>query len=444
MKDKKKESLFNIIRLVGDVLIIHLSFIIAFHLRFEEIMINNLRAYYQNMPFIIIFSLIIFSLYNLYSNQILKPVNDNLLAFIPACIIIILFSVTVSYFFQTYQFPRSIFLIALPILIFLLILWRYLLLIVQKKFTKNKNIILIGSKKNTNKLKTNIDKYTNNGFNIKKIILNTDFEKLDKKEKSQVIKEINPDIIFISFDLPIKDKKELFYLSLDSDWTISIIPEFYEIMVAGGKLNQIGELPFYNIISMSNNNYLFKRIFEVIFSMLTIIILFPLIILISLMIKIDSQGPVFHKQDRVSKNGQKFIIYKFRTMVKNAEKKSGPILSTKSDSRTTRFGRFLRKTKLDELPQFYNVLRGDISLIGPRPERSHFINKYNRNIKDYHYRQKVKSGLTGLAQIYGFYNTEPEDKLRMDLIYINNRNILFDLKIILNTLKTIFTGNKFK
>ena len=178
--------------------------------------------------------------------------------------------------------------------------------------------------------------------------------------------------------------------------------------------------------------------------MLTIIILFPLIILISLMIKIDSQGPVFHKQDRVSKNGQKFIIYKFRTMVKNAEKKSGPILSTKSDSRTTRFGRFLRKTKLDELPQFYNVLRGDISLIGPRPERSHFINKYNRNIKDYHYRQKVKSGLTGLAQIYGFYNTEPEDKLRMDLIYINNRNILFDLKIILNTLKTIFTGNKFK
>lgn len=445
MKENITESLFNIIRLLGDVLIIHLSFIIAFHLRFSEIKMENLRAYYQNMPFIIIFAIVVFSLYNLYRDQTRKPVSDILHVFIPACIIIVMFSVAASYFFQTYQFPRSIFLIVLPVMIFLLISWRYLLIKIQKKFIKNKGIILIGSEKTTQKLKNTIHKYTNDGFNIKKIILKEDFEKLEKKKKSQIIKEIDPDIIFISFDISIKDKKELFYLSLDNQWTISIIPEFYEIMIAGGKLEQIGEFPIYNIVSMNNNDkYILKRFFEVVFSLLALILLSPLFLFISLIIKIDSRGPVFYKQNRISKNGQKFIIYKFRTMVKDAEKNTGPILSSNIDPRTTRFGKFLRKTRLDELPQFLNVLKGDISLIGPRPERPHFVNLYNKNIKHFHYRQKVKGGLTGLAQIYGFYNTDPEDKLRMDLIYANNRNILFDLKIILNTLKIVLTGHKFK
>ena len=443
MKKKRTELIFTILRLIGDILVIHFSYILAFHIRFEQINPLNINAYYRNMPFIIIFSIIIFQLYNLYEEQTRKPLSDIFYAFIPATIIITLFSVTLSYYFQTYKFPRSIFLIVLPILFILLIVWRYLLLVIQKKFVGTMDIILIGSKISTDKLKDNIYNFTNNGFNIKKIITKDSFEKLNKKEKRELLNDINPEIIFITSDISIKDKKELFYISLEKNWEISLVPEFYEIMVAGGRLDQIGEFPVYNIKSLKeNDSSILKRTFDILISSISLIILSPFILIISILIKLNSEGPVFYKQKRISKYGKEFDVYKFRTMVNNAERNTGPVLSDDNDSRITTIGKFLRKTRLDEVPQLYNVLKGDMSLIGPRPERPHFVKQFKEEIENYEYRHHVKSGITGLAQIYGFYSTDPEEKLRMDLIYANNNNILFDLKIILNTLKVILIGKK--
>jgi len=443
MENKNREKIFNVIRVLGDIVVINGAFILSFYIRLNEIFSTNIEAYFKSMPFILIFSILIFSMFNLYKDQTRKPLSDILYAFIPASFVIILFSVTLSYFFQTYKFPRSVFLLTLPILIIFMIVWRYFLIRIEKHYESPKKVVIIGSNNLINKLRKNIKKHTNKGYNIIDTINKDKFHSLTEKELKDELNKIKPDILFITSDISIADKKELFYISIEEDWEISIVPEFYEIMISGGDLKQIGEFPVYNIKSLKERNgSILKRLLDGTASLTALIILSPIILIISILIKLTSRGPIFYEQYRVSEDGKEFKVYKFRTMVQNAEKNTGPVLSNSNDSRVTKVGKFLRKTRLDEVPQLINVLKGDMSLIGPRPERPHFVNKFKKEIQDYEFRHHIKSGITGLAQINGFYSTDPEEKLRMDLIYANNNNIIFDLKIILNTLKVILIGHK--
>jgi lipopolysaccharide/colanic/teichoic acid biosynthesis glycosyltransferase len=166
----------------------------------------------------------------------------------------------------------------------------------------------------------------------------------------------------------------------------------------------------------------------------------PLFPLLALLIKLDSRGPVFHKQERVGQDGRVFELWKFRSMREDAERQTGPVWSTAKDSRVTRVGRYLRRTRLDELPQIYNVLRGDMSLVGPRPERPHFVAQLCRDIPYYNLRHCVKPGLTGWAQINYRYGHSVEDaleKLQYDLFYIKNISWLLDSVILFDTAKTV-------
>jgi lipopolysaccharide/colanic/teichoic acid biosynthesis glycosyltransferase len=171
----------------------------------------------------------------------------------------------------------------------------------------------------------------------------------------------------------------------------------------------------------------------------SILILFfslPVTILIPLLIKISSSGPVFYKQQRVGKDGRLFMLYKFRTMVKYAEKEVGPVLASRNDPRVTNVGKFLRATRLDEIPQLINVLKGDMSLVGPRPERPHFVKKHKAL---HELRLAVKPGLTGLAQIRSFYDLKPRHKIKYDYLYIQKRALLLNLYILIRTIPTIFS-----
>jgi len=149
-----------------------------------------------------------------------------------------------------------------------------------------------------------------------------------------------------------------------------------------------------------------------------------------------SRGPIFYKQQRVGKDGRLFTLYKFRTMVQDAEKEVGPVLASRNDPRVTKIGRLLRRTRLDELPQLLNVLRGDMSLVGPRPERPHFVKQHKAL---HELRLAVKPGLTGLAQIRSFYNLEPKHKIKYDYLYIQRRSLLLNLYILVLTIPTIFS-----
>lgn len=194
-----------------------------------------------------------------------------------------------------------------------------------------------------------------------------------------------------------------------------------------------------NIIIKENKLYDFiKRAFDLFASLVAIIILLIPMIIIAVAIKHDSQGPILYRQERLGLNGKKFYINKFRSMVVDAEK-NGPQWADKNDTRVTKVGGFLRKTRLDEIPQFFNVIAGDMSLIGPRPEREVFYNKFSEYIDGFDQRLMVKPGITGLAQVKGGYENLPEQKIIFDVYYIENKNLLLDIKIIIETIKIVFS-----
>ena len=182
-----------------------------------------------------------------------------------------------------------------------------------------------------------------------------------------------------------------------------------------------------------------KRMMDIIISLLALIILSPLMLIVALCIKIYDGGTVFFTQERYTKDFKKFKIHKFRSMIMDAEKPGQVIPAVEHDPRITPIGKFIRATRIDELPQFIDILVGNMSLVGPRPERIELVNKYCKEVPEFGMRLKVKGGLTGYAQVYGKYNTSAYDKLKLDLSYISNYSLMLDLKIILLTLRTIFS-----
>jgi lipopolysaccharide/colanic/teichoic acid biosynthesis glycosyltransferase len=183
-----------------------------------------------------------------------------------------------------------------------------------------------------------------------------------------------------------------------------------------------------------------KRGFDIVCSAIALVLLSPLFLAAAIGIKAEDHGPVIYKQLRCTRDGREFWIYKFRSMVQNSEP-DGARLAENNDVRITKIGRYLRNSKIDELPQLINILKGDMSLVGPRPERPELIREIVKQVPEFSYRMKVKAGLTGYAQVQGNYQTSPLDKLKWDLIYINNYSLFLDFKIILMTPFVIFLQN---
>lgn len=204
--------------------------------------------------------------------------------------------------------------------------------------------------------------------------------------------------------------------------------------------NGIYSLPevYGGAISNVYSNYI-KRALDIVFSALLFAVLSPLMLLTIIVIKIDSAGSAIFKQERVGLKGKAFVIYKFRSMRIDAEM-GGPVWASKSDSRTTRIGRFIRKYRIDELPQLVNIMRGDMSFVGPRPEREYFYEKFTQRIPDFRSRLAVKPGLTGWAQVNGGYDIGPAQKLKYDKEYISGFSFRMDLRIVLRTFGVVLRG----
>ncbi|HEX7358025.1 MAG TPA: sugar transferase [Ignavibacteriaceae bacterium] len=227
--------------------------------------------------------------------------------------------------------------------------------------------------------------------------------------------------------------------------SLKIVPDLYEILSGQARTSQIYGIPLIDIMPelMPEWEKKLKRLMDISISFLILIVSSPIIILTAIAIKIDSEGPVLFKQERLGQNGKPFNVYKFRSMIKDAEKYTGPVWSQKDDPRVTRMGRFVRKVRIDEIPQMLNVLKGEMSLVGPRPEREFFVEKLSKEIPYYKRRLKVRPGVTGWAQIKHKYDESIEDvkiKLRYDLFYIENMSIRMDFKILLRTVFVVLFG----
>lgn len=215
-------------------------------------------------------------------------------------------------------------------------------------------------------------------------------------------------------------------------------PEPTTLALIGGSLLSM-------IISFLRKTYLIvKRVVDVIGSIIGLLLLSPLLLITSLLIKLTSKGPILYSQVRVGKNGRHFKIYKFRTMKVDAEQATGPVWASKNDNRITPIGSILRKSRIDEIPQFVNVLKGDMSLVGPRPERPMFVDQLKTQICDYEKRLDVKPGITGLAQVWHRYDETLEDvrkKIKYDILYIKKACFWTDILILLRTFRVVFTGS---
>lgn len=219
-----------------------------------------------------------------------------------------------------------------------------------------------------------------------------------------------------------------------------VIPEPIDLLTSHSTACQIGDYLTLTIrpVSLTAFQQAFKRAFDVVFAGTMLVAVLPVVVVVAVAIRLTSKGPIFFSQERVGKDSKPYRMLKFRTMIENAEAKTGPVLASEQDPRITPLGKFLRSSRLDELPQLFNVLLGQMSMVGPRPERDFFTREFERQEPTYAMRTVVKPGITGLAQVLGRYATTPIDKLRFDLYYISNYSFLLDLKIICRTLVVVF------
>lgn len=244
----------------------------------------------------------------------------------------------------------------------------------------------------------------------------------------------------VTLDVHHENKKKIFKICYEKRLLVYDVPSITDMFLASSDILHIVDSPILKINKYGPGEIekLIKRLIDIIGSLILIILTSPIMIGVAIAIKLQDHGDVFYKQTRLTKDEKEFKIIKFRSMVMNAEKQTGVVLAKKNDDRITPVGKFIRKTRFDELPQLINILKGEMSFVGPRPERPEIYDEICKTMPEFRFRLVVKAGLTGYAQIYGKYNTSLRDKLLLDLYYIENFSLVDDIKMLLLTLKIVF------
>jgi len=355
--------------------------------------------------------------------------------------------ITLTFFVARYEFSRVIFLyfwiISIIALCLIRILFREFLRLIRKRGYNLRYVLIVGTGKLGQDITDKIQDHPELGLKIRGFLSedasqvgNTvdGYQVLETYENIRdVIISNQIDMVLITLPLNAHEKlKSILDNIADEMVSIMIIPDLFEFISLRGGVGEFEGIP---IISLRDSplygwNRVIKRSTDILLSLLIVLVTSPLMFVLSILIKIMSPGPILYKQDRMGLDGKIFKMLKYRTMGTQAEEKTGPMWATENDQRRTLIGAFLRKTSLDELPQFFNVLKGDMSIVGPRPERPHFIQQFRSKIPKYMLRHKMKAGITGWAQVNGWRgNTSLEKRIEYDLYYIENWKLMFDFEI---------------
>ena len=302
--------------------------------------------------------------------------------------------------------------------------WMYFKLIPPEKCC-----VITTKESNLEQITRSIKKYQKQ-YDVQRVV---DYRRSDLED---IISKM--DTVFL-YDVPISERTDIVHYCYEHLINIYISPEVTDVVENLAEyylLDDVSMLNF-NVEGLTLEQRFFKRAFDIVVSALAILVSSPIWLIASIAIKLDDGGPVFFKQQRATRDGKVFKVYKFRTMKQNVENRS----ATADDDRITKAGHLLRKTRMDELPQFLNIFLGDMSFVGPRPEMLENVYSYTEALPEFEYRLRVKAGLTGYAQIAGKYNTTPKDKLIMDMMYIERYSFWNDIKLCFQTLIVLFKSD---
>jgi len=425
----------NFFYLIVDLLCLNLAFILAISLLFEGgLAESNRQALLNVLPSLNILYLILLWGFGFYSST-WKSTSELFSSIVITSVLTSVLAMALAFFLRGFALPRSIVLVAFIFQFMLLSLWRFGLRRIEERLASPKGVMVIGHSQNALELTMNFLKL-GDSYQIIELI---------KPCEHQKIENLFPKVDLVCLDSQLTGEEKKYFLrkSIEENKQVLMIPSLEDILLMGAQLDRIDDRPILRLDSfrLTPRQQIVKRAFDLVLSFILLLLLSPLFVLIAVLIKLTSRGPVFYVQERLGEGGVPFKLLKFRSMVVDAEEQTGPVLAQADDPRITKVGKVLRALRIDELPQLVNIFLGQMSFVGPRPERKFFVEQFEETLPEYRYRMLVKPGLTGLAQVLGRYTTEVDDKLRYDLFYIRSYSLLLDLQILLLTLRVIISPN---
>jgi exopolysaccharide biosynthesis polyprenyl glycosylphosphotransferase len=450
----------TIVAVFVDIGIVVLADVLSFSLRYGiDVGEANFAAYRKIAFFIVLLRIVCFYVFGLYEKPKYKTNLDNLTNIIKAMTVSSLIIVVVAFYSRAFAYPRTVILLSWGLTSALIMAWRmatrYIINWLYGGEYFASNLLIIGADQQALRLCLHLTRKTSIRNRLIGYITTNNAPPAVQQDKilgsiediPDIIKKYSLDEIVISSNLPRETVARIFSYTSGSSIIIRTVPGLYEAVIGKLAATPTDRVPLVELTTMRYGQGWYrgvKRVIDFTFSLAAIIIVTPLLILpLAIIIKCTSRGRVFHKQERAGLHGRPFTMLKLRTMQSDSEDASGPVWATLNDTRVTKIGRFLRKTRLDELPQFFNVLKGDMSLVGPRPERPHFVCTLVDKIPFYTERLEVKPGLTGWAQVNYRYASCLEtnaEKIIYDLYYVENLCLSLDLWILCKTIAVVCTG----
>lgn len=447
----------------GDILLINFSFLFAYWFRFSSGLIPvfygvpPLEEYIQALGIVTIILLLALRTYGGYNLKKRLSFSEEFLAVLKAMTVGMLILMASTFLYREFSYSRGVLLMGwlaaiISIAFFRLIMANFELWLRQVR-GENLRTLIIGTEENAGRIIQNI--YHNPRWGYEPVgLISTNEKPLSNKyimgnpilgslkDFPKILSEKKIDEVILS--QPELSREKIAEIILDCEKEMvgfRWVADFLGVITSQVKLENFAGVTLLGLAGTPLDeawNRFLKRTMDVVLSVIGLILLSPLFLLVAIIIKGGSPGPVFYKQERVGQDGKHFWIYKFRTMTVDAEAQTGPVRAQVDDERRTRIGKILRRLNIDELPQLFNVLKGDMSLVGPRPERPYFVGQFKEDIPRYMARHKIKSGVTGWAQINGLRgNTSIEERTKYDLFYTENWSLFFDIKILLRSILAI-------
>ncbi|MBN1628322.1 MAG: sugar transferase [Thermoleophilia bacterium] len=448
---------FIALSIVVDAVLVNAAFVLAFLIRFGGRLPSfNFEAYLILMPVLTVLFIGGAWVYGLYDPERSDTAWAVARGAVAAVTFGTLLTAAIAFFgsTRTAPFARSTFLIAWALGIVLLVGWRIALLRLAAVGWPEQRVLIIGTDRGSVELAEKVSQRSRWGWTVAGLLDEVTHPRHPPPSSvggfpvlgtvddvAQIVGENRVTRVIIASPIALREFVESLMLGEELKVRVDVVPDLYEIFI--GSVDAIvDDVPLMEISRTTVPRYYAaaKLVTDAVISFVGLVITSPLLLFAVMAIVLDDGLPVFFSQERVGRGLKPFRIHKLRTMIKNAEEDTGPVLADEDDPRITRVGRALRAFRIDEFPQFINILKGEMSFVGPRPERPHFVEQYVATVPGYRERFNMKPGVTGLAQVSGSYATTPERKLKYDLIYMYHQTPAMDLQIITETLRVVLTG----